>query len=271
MTTATLQKLARDGGSIAYEVSGDGPLVVLVPGMADIHATYRFLAPALVGAGYRVASTDLRGQGDSDTTFDAYDNEANAGDIATLIDHLGGPAVIVGNSMGAAISVLIAAARPELVSGLVLVGPFVRNGKASGIMKAVMNVVTSALLVAPVWKGYLPSLYKGAHPADYAEHLAAVDASIRRPGYRTSVSRTMHTSHDSAEALLPQVHTEVLVIMGELDPDFPSPAAEAKWIVEQIGGEVVMVPDAGHYPQSQRPDLVVPAITAFLSRVAKRA
>jgi alpha-beta hydrolase superfamily lysophospholipase len=41
--------------------------VVLVPGMSDLRAGYRFLAPALRAAGYRVACTDLRGHGDSDT------------------------------------------------------------------------------------------------------------------------------------------------------------------------------------------------------------
>ena len=43
-------------------------LVVLVPGMGGLRACYRFLAPALKEAGYRVACTDLRGYGDSDAT-----------------------------------------------------------------------------------------------------------------------------------------------------------------------------------------------------------
>jgi pimeloyl-ACP methyl ester carboxylesterase len=45
------------------------PLVVLVPGMGDLRASYRFLAPALKEAGHRVACTDLRGHGDSDAMF----------------------------------------------------------------------------------------------------------------------------------------------------------------------------------------------------------
>ena len=44
-------------------------LVVLVPGMGDLRASYRFLAPALKEAGYQVACTDLRGHRDSDATF----------------------------------------------------------------------------------------------------------------------------------------------------------------------------------------------------------
>ncbi len=177
--------------------------------------------------------------------------------------------MIVGNSMGAAIAVLVAAERPALVAGLVLIGPFVRNGKASGLLKAVMRVATSPRLVGFTWKQYLPSLYRGTKPADLPEYLAAVSAGMK--GHERAISATMQTSHADAEAALPRVHTDVLVIMGDLDPDFASPTAEAQWIVDQLGGEVLMVPDAGHYPQSQRPDLVVPAITAFLQKVTKHA
>jgi pimeloyl-ACP methyl ester carboxylesterase len=90
-------------------------------------------------------------------------------------------------------------------------------------------------------------------------------------GHEKAISATMQTSHDVAEAALPQVHTDVLVVMGELDPDFASPAGEAEWIAAQLGGDVLMVPDAAHYPHSQRPDIVVPAITAFLQRVTRNA
>ncbi len=57
--------LDRPGGRIGYDVAGAGPLVVLVPGMGDLRAAYRFLAPPLRAAGYRVACADLRGHGDS--------------------------------------------------------------------------------------------------------------------------------------------------------------------------------------------------------------
>ena len=42
-------------GRIGYDVAGAGPLVVLVPGMGDLRAGYRFLAHALRAAGFRVA------------------------------------------------------------------------------------------------------------------------------------------------------------------------------------------------------------------------
>jgi pimeloyl-ACP methyl ester carboxylesterase len=97
----TTTYLSRPEGRIADDVAGSGALVVLVPGTGDLRSAYRFLAPVLVGAGYRVACTDLRGHGDSDTTFASYGDVDTAGDVSALIEEVGGPAVIVGNSMGA--------------------------------------------------------------------------------------------------------------------------------------------------------------------------
>src|SRR5271165_3728409 len=82
----TTNHLVRAEGRIGYDVAGEGPLVVLVPGMGDLRAAYRFLAPALREAGYRVACTDLRGHGDSDATFSSYGDVDTAGDILALIE-----------------------------------------------------------------------------------------------------------------------------------------------------------------------------------------
>jgi predicted alpha/beta hydrolase len=101
-TTTDVRRLSRPDGSVAYEVAGTGPLIVCVPGMGDLRASYRFLQPSLLAAGYQVAVMDLRGHGDSDVSFAEYGDEATAGDIAEL----GGPAVIVGNSMAAGSAVL---------------------------------------------------------------------------------------------------------------------------------------------------------------------
>jgi pimeloyl-ACP methyl ester carboxylesterase len=84
--------LVRPEGRVAYDVGGAGPLVVLAPGMGDLRAGYRFLTPVLREAGHRIACTDLRGHGDSDTTFTSYGDVETATDIAALIEKLGGPA-----------------------------------------------------------------------------------------------------------------------------------------------------------------------------------
>src|ERR1700759_2413969 len=87
-----------EGGRIAYEVLGDGPLVVLSPGMADTRSTYLFLAPLIAGAGYRVAGVDPRGHGESSVPWDSYPHADTAGDLLAVVRKLGGPAALVGQS-----------------------------------------------------------------------------------------------------------------------------------------------------------------------------
>jgi len=263
--------LDRPGGRIAYDVGGDGPLVVLVPGMGDLRATYRFCAPALREAGYRVACADLRGHGDSDVTFASYGDVETASDITALVDHLGGPAVVVGNSMGAGSAALAAAERPDLVVGLVLIGPFVRDPKANPAMRMGMRLAMARPWVTTVWKAYLPKLYAGRRPADFDRYRDRVVANLRRPGYARAFSRTTRLSHAPVEARLADVKAPALVVMGALDPDFPDPKAEADWIARTLRADVVMVPEAGHYPQSQRPDVTVDAVVRFVETAPRRA
>jgi pimeloyl-ACP methyl ester carboxylesterase len=257
--------LDRPEGHIGYDVAGEGPLVVLVPGMGDLRAGYRFLAPALRDAGYRVACTDLRGHGDSDTTFPSYGDAETAGDILALIEQLEGPAIIIGNSMGAGAGALAAAMQPDLVRGLVLLGPFVRNGQTSTLQRMMLRIAMARPWAAASWKAYMPKLYAGQRPPDFDEYRGRVVASLRRPGYAKAFSLTTRTSHDPAEARLGEVSQPTLVVMGDQDPDFPNPRDEADWIAQTLHGQVVMIPDAGHYPQSQRPELTANAVTGFLA------
>jgi pimeloyl-ACP methyl ester carboxylesterase len=263
--------LARPDGRIAYDIDGSGPLVVLVPGMGDLRSTYRFVAPRLREAGYRVAATDLRGHGDSDAGFAGYGDSETAADVIALVEELGGPAVVVGNSMGAGAAVIAAADRPELVRGVVLIGPFVRNGKMSAIQRMIFRVAMTPLWAAAVWKSYLPKLYAGKRPADFAAYRDQVVAALHRPGHAKAFSRTTHTNHDPAEARLGSVSTPTLVIMGEQDPDFPDPKGEATWIAGQLHGEAVVVPEAGHYPQSQQPNITTNAVLTFLQGLSSNA
>jgi pimeloyl-ACP methyl ester carboxylesterase len=114
-------------------------------------------------------------------------------------------------------------------------------------------------------------LTPGRRPADFGEYRDQVVAILRRPGYAKAFSATTRTSHDPAEARLADVTAPVLVVMGEQDPDFPDPRAEADWIARALRGHVVMVSEAGHYPQSQRPGITTGAVLRFLESVQGRA
>lgn len=268
-TSTTTQALPREGGTIAYDVVGDGPLVVCVPGMGDTRGSYRHAVPVLVEAGFRVATMDLRGHGDSSVAFAAYDDEALAGDIVALVEHLGAPAAVLGNSMGAAGAVIAAARRPELVTALVLIGPFVRD-HGSRLTATLFRLALLRPWGPAVWRSYFSSLSPTGDPADRAEHEADARASLARPGRWRAFQRTARTSHRPAEEALAHVDAPALVVMGTRDRDFPDPAAEAIWIATALAGEVHLVPDAGHYPMAERAAQTVPPIAEFLRRTAAR-
>jgi pimeloyl-ACP methyl ester carboxylesterase len=265
----TTQFLDRPGGRVAYDVRGDGPLVVCLPGMGDVRSVYRFLVPELLGAGYRVATMDLRGHGESDTTFDAHDDVAAGGDVLALVRELGGPAFIVGNSMGAGAAAWAAAGAPDEVSGLVLAGPFVRNPPTGRFAALAFRLALMRPWGAVAWNAYYPSLYPGRKPVDLDQHRARIRASLRRPGGWRSFAATTHTSHAPVEARLADVQAPVLVVMGEKDPDFADPAVEARFVADRLRARVVMIPNAGHYPQAEFPEITGPAIVEFLDQAAR--
>jgi pimeloyl-ACP methyl ester carboxylesterase len=70
---------------------------------------------------------------------------------------------------------------------------------------------------------------------------------------------------------LDAITTPTLVVIGDKDPDFPNPKAEADWISSALGGKTVMIVDAGHYPQSQQPEQTTAAILEFLSAAENSA
>jgi pimeloyl-ACP methyl ester carboxylesterase len=255
------------GGHIACSDEGSGPLVVLSPGMGDLRSSYRYQVPDLVRAGYRAVTVDLRGHGDSDTTFTTYGDGPTSEDLAGVIKHFESPAVIVGNSMSAGAAVITAARHPDLVSGLVLVGPFVRDPKSGAFQKMLLSVMMAKPFVVTSWNSYLPKLFAGQKPADFDAYRRSVREAMARPGYKDAFAATVKTSHHEAEALLPKVTVPTMVVMGEKDPDFPDPKHEAQWIGQQLHARVEMIADAGHYPHSQQADVVNALLIDFLQGV----
>ena len=274
-----------EGGRIAYDVTGSGPLVVLSHGIGDRRQAYRFLAPMLAQAGYRVASADLRGHGESSmgwksvTGTDAITRTDVAGDLLALIEHLGGPAVIVGHSISGGAATIAAAQRPDLVSGIVEINPFTREQKVrvsdlvrirryrrGGLRLMGLQLFHSLR----IWLSYLDVAYP-TKPADYAEYMAALAAKLREPGRMAEFMKTGKSTPADAGAQLPNVTVPALVIMGTLDPDFADPRAEGDAIVAAMPaglGTVAMVEGAGHYPHAQSPDQVAALIVPFLKENA---
>ncbi|NYD74497.1 alpha/beta fold hydrolase [Leifsonia soli] len=269
-TDSQVHFLQRPDGRVSYTVEGSGPLVVAVPGMGDLRSSYRELVGPLVAAGYRVAVTDLRAHGDSDTTFTEFGDIATGRDVIALIEELGGPAVVLGNSMGAAAAAWAAAERPDLVAGLVFYGPLLRDPAMGRAATGLLHLLYRAMFVKPwgaaTWAGYYGgTLNRGRKAPWLAEHTARIRASLSEPGRLRSFRRlTLALTHSVVEPRLADVRAPMLAFVGDLDPDFRDLPAECAWM-ESIGAEVVRVPDAAHYPHAQRPDLTVPTTLAFIA------
>jgi pimeloyl-ACP methyl ester carboxylesterase len=279
--------LAIGDGRIAYEVTGSGPLVVLSHGIGDHRQAYRFLAPMLAQAGYRVASADLRGHGESSMGWtsvtggtDAITQTDIAGDLLALIRHLGGPAVIVGHSISGGAATIAAAKDPDLVAGIVEINPFTKAQKISlgGLVRirryrrGMFRLAgTQMLRSLRIWMRYLDVAYP-TKPADYADYMAALAAKLREPGRMAEFIKTGKASTAESAPQLPNVTVPALVIMGTLDPDFADPRAEGDAIVAAMPagvGAVEMVDGAGHYPHAQSADAVAALILGFLKEHAR--
>ncbi|MEU7863736.1 alpha/beta hydrolase [Nonomuraea sp. NPDC049141] len=268
--------LKHEGGQLAYDVTGEGPLVVLAHGMGDGRKAYRFLIPKLVAAGYQVASLDIRGHGESSIGWDSYTRVDVAGDILALIRHLdAGPAVVVGHSFSGGAATVAAAQDRSLVSAVVEVGPFTRaqqidlkGMRIARHRKGMMRLLGTAVLRSVgLWKSYLDVAFPGTRPADHAEYIAALEADLRRPGRMAVVGKMGGSAPTDAGSMLPDLQVPALVVMGTLDPDWASPEAEAQGIVAAMPegrGRIAMIEGAGHYPHAQFPDEVAGAMLSFL-------
>jgi pimeloyl-ACP methyl ester carboxylesterase len=265
-----VQFLDVPGGRLAYDVAGpDGAALVLcVAGMGDTRAAFRFLAPLLVEAGYRVARMDQRGHGRSSAPWDRYGSPATGEDMLAVIRHLGGPATIIGHSNAAAAAIWAAAKEPTLVSGITLVDPFLKTTKLSPFLRLAEKIVTSSPLI---WtRFFYPSLYKADKPADFDDYLRSMKASLREPGRMAAVPGVA-TEQERCRARIPELRCPVRLVMGTKDPDFPDAVVEAKDGEVLIGRHTTvslgLIDGAGHYPHAELPEETAAAILPFLSAV----
>ncbi|TLF94921.1 alpha/beta hydrolase [Nocardia cyriacigeorgica] len=101
----------------------DGPLVVFLHGGGQTRHSWKQTGAKLAATGMRVVTLDARGHGDSQWSAERdYKRETMVEDLIEVLGQLGGPAVVVGASMGG-VTGLLATAVPggEQISALVLV------------------------------------------------------------------------------------------------------------------------------------------------------
>src|SRR5215467_11963700 len=102
---------------------GDGPVIIGVHGLGGSAVNWAAIGPLLTGA-CRVLAPDLAGHGLTQSLGRGTDVASNRALLHRFIRSVvGGPVILMGNSMGGMISLLEASAAPASVAGLVLLDP----------------------------------------------------------------------------------------------------------------------------------------------------
>ncbi len=238
---------------IAYEVFGEGPLVVAIHGFASNHRVNWIdtgWVTTLTEAGYRVAALDNRGNGESQKLYapEAYAPALMARDVLNLVAHLEtGSAALLGYSMGARIAAFAALAAPDTVKAVVMGGLGIRlvEGMADtpAIIAGLENPDLNAVRGTPGWP------YR-AFAQQTRSDLKALAACMRGSRQNLSASELVSLTQP------------VLVVTGSQDVISGEAAPLARLIPN---GESLTVPGRDHMKTTGDPAFKTAALD-FLSR-----
>ncbi|MFD0787036.1 alpha/beta fold hydrolase, partial [Micromonospora azadirachtae] len=192
-----------------------------------------------------------------------------------VIRHLGGPAVLVGHSISGGAATIAAAQAPDLITGIVELGPFTRKQsiklsdlRVGRYRNGMLRLLGAGLLGSvSLWRSYLDIAYPGKKPVDWTDRTARIDAMMREPGRMRAMQKMGQSAPVDAGAQLGNVRCPVLIVEGSLDPDWADPRAEGEAIVAALPaglGRLEMIEGAGHYPHAQYPDEVTSLLLTFL-------
>lgn len=253
---------------VAYDdTGGEGALVIAIPGMGDLRSEYRHIRPALLEAGYRVVTLDVRGFGDSSARWEDYSAHAVGRDALALMDHLGAAsAVILGNSFAAGAAIWAAHDAPQRVSGIALLGPIVRDLQVPLIAKLALAVGFAGPWRRWFWTTYWNSLFPIRKPVDHAQAKAALKRNLGEAGRMDALRSMLALSKADTAAILSRTQVPALIVMGTRDPDFPDAAKEAEWLAETLAADILLIDGAGHYPHTEMPDQVAPGLLSFIEK-----
>lgn len=259
-------EIALHGHRVSYRSAGEGPLLVLLHGIAGTSATWDDILPWLADR-HTVIAPDLLGHGESEKPMGDYSLGAYANSVRDLLDALGlGNGTVVGHSLGGGIAMQFAYQFPDRCDRLGLVS-------SGGLGREVHLLLRAAAL--PGAEAVLPWLSAaGKHGVGKVVHAlgrlglrASADlgeawrsfVSLAEPEARRAFLHTVRgiidlggqrvTAHDRlylAEGL------PALIVWGEKDPLIP--VSHARAAHERIpGSRLEIFPDAGHFPHLDDP------------------
>ena len=201
-----------DFGSLAAIEAGEGPLVVLLHGVGLRAEAWGGQIPALVEAGYRVIAPDMLGHGETPAR-----SPKTMRDFAEPIaDPITEAAVIVGHSMGAVLSTIVAEMRKEMVCGIVAMnGIFQRSGAAAEAIQSRAAILDGVSVADPT-----PTLQRWFADEGSAERDACEKwlRYVNPAAYRTAYSTFAHSDGPDPRALA-NLNCPALFITGADEPN----------------------------------------------------
>jgi pimeloyl-ACP methyl ester carboxylesterase len=287
------------GGHINAVIEGAGPLVLLVHGFPEGAWAWRHQLPALAAAGYRAVAIDVRGYGDSfvPDSVEAYRMLAHVADNVAVVRALGADtAVIVGDDWGSAIAIASAQVRPDLFTGVAMIGvPHTPRGEAPpafpadfyvghfqtpGVAEAEITPDVAGWLRrfyaaltegTPGWFGVPMDLPDAPLPA-WVTDFDAIAARFERNGMAGPLNRYRSFTRDWEDlAAFDDPRQPTVFITGERDSTrlWLGDAIErqAQWLPAHTGTHVI--PECGHWVHQERPDAMNALLLDFLDGLAR--
>lgn len=274
-------------GPFAVDDDQAGVPIVMLHGLGGSHLNWVRIAPELA-AHHRVYAVDLAGFGLTPGTAQSATVQANADLVAEFLRQIvGAPAVLVGNSMGGMVSLLLAEAHPELVEGLALVDPSIPVPR----QRADFQVAAQFALYATPFVGERYLERRTRRFSDRQRVLSVVDLCFADPtkadpavidaGVALAAHRRTVPGQEAAflgaarslmrvlaapgryQSLIRRISKPVLLVHGEQDRLVSISAARAV-AAENPAWETEFLPDVGHTPQLEAPDAVAARITTWL-------
>jgi len=247
---------------------GGGVPVIFIHGLGASVYSWRYQLGPTTAAGHRAVAFDNRGFGFSGKPRRGYDNAAYARLVLALMDSLQIPdAVLVGQSMGGAIALEVAARSTQRVRGLVLIG-----AAGLGVRRPSALQLARWPLVGPVLSGLRGRRFTAkvlrttyGDPAKVTERdVDQYYAPVADPGYTRAFRAVLREFRfDGLAGRLTVIQTPSLVIWGGRDRWIP-PALGKQMASELPRAAFVVIPEAGHAVNEEAPDAVNRLILSFL-------
>ena len=263
------------GLNIRYVQAGEGPVVVLLHGLAASLLTWYCNIDVLADAGYRVIAPDLPGYGDSDKPSHLdYGPDSAANFVYDFSQELGLERFsLVGSSAGGLIAGLFALENPKMVEKMVLVGSGGFGRKVSWFLRVMSLPVVGDLVYQP-WLNNMMGVTKYLFyrpPAVLQELLPEMDRVKLLPGARTAMLRSVRSSINlmglrKEGYILERLKDSPVPLMTVWGAeDIIIPVSHADDVRRELPDSVVrVIPECGHWPQMEKPGQFNPMLTSFL-------